>query len=641
MIAEQLAAVRAGFAGIDVDPAAKDRALRYLETWLSASEFASYRPQVDWLIAQKQWTGILDRFYQILPFGTGGRRGSVGIGPNRMNPWTLTASVQGHCQYLKERFPGTPRLSVVVAYDVRRFEDTRKQYCPDLPNPLLGLSSKKLAHLAGQVYAANGIQCWLPAPDTHRFLATPELSHAIRKLNAHGGLNISASHNPPDDNGGKFYDEHGGQPIAPDDQIMADLVDQVTTIHSLDWNDAVKRQLICFMDDTLHQGYLDLICRQSLLGPVKQNECTIVFTPLQGVGRFTVTEVLERQKFRVVPVPSQNEPDGLFPNVQSPNPEVPASMDEARALAEQINADAVLSTDPDADRVGMMIPGPKGWRIVNGNEIAALGTLFKLEYLAAAGTLPHAPIVMKTEVTTNLITRIARRYGAQVIDDLLVGFKYMADALNQIEANGSYGEVRGRLDDFVIATEESHGMIVTPHLRDKDAAGAALLLAEWVAVQKRKGHTAYGYVQNMYRTFGYFHNRVQNIVLPGILGKKLMNDMLNSLRHDPPKSIGGLSVLAAEDRQDENGRWGPLKGATDAASRNVLVFKLERQAQLVLRPSGTEPKAKAYIETCGDPCPAQRADAEWERQCADIDALGEQLGKAFLELALGRVGLKP
>src|SRR5262249_3155999 len=208
-----------------------------------------------------QWAGLLDRFCQILPFGTGGRRGAVGIGPNRMNLWTLAASVQGHCEYLRERFPdagtsGKPPLRVVVAYDVRQFEDQRKSYAPALPNPVFHLSSKDLAHHAAGVYAANGVHVFILPPDSTRFLATPELSFAIRYLGAHGGLNLSASHNPPDDNGGKFYDERGGQPVPPDDQIMADLVDQVTTIKHLPWSDVVRAGKVTFLDDAPHRGYV-------------------------------------------------------------------------------------------------------------------------------------------------------------------------------------------------------------------------------------------------------------------------------------------------------------------------------------------------------------------------------------------------
>src|SRR5437899_7467280 len=248
----------AGFQSIDADAALKEQALKYLKQWLGGSGFAGYRPQLEWLIGQHQWAGLLDRFYQILPFGTGGRRGAVGIGPNRMNLWTLGASVQGHCEYLKERFPGVQPLRVVVAYDVRRFEDVRKNYNPKLPNPVLHLTSRHLADDAVGVYVANGIHAYTLPADSNRFLATPELSFIIRFLQAQGGLNISASHNPPDDNGGKFYDERGGQPIPPDDQIMADLVDQVTAIKALAWPEAVRTGRVHFLDNTSHQAYIDL-----------------------------------------------------------------------------------------------------------------------------------------------------------------------------------------------------------------------------------------------------------------------------------------------------------------------------------------------------------------------------------------------
>jgi phosphoglucomutase/phosphomannomutase len=637
-----LAHARSGFATVNVDPSAKDRALGYLEQWLTRADLQAYRPQIEWLIQQAQWTGLLDRFYQILPFGTGGRRGAVGIGPNRMNPWTLTASVQGHCEYLKERFPGERRLSVVLGYDVRRFEDVRKQYNPALLNPVLGMTSKDLARAAACVYAANGIASHILPADATRFLSTPELSFSIRFLRAHGGLNISASHNPPDDNGGKFYDERGGQPVPPDDQIMADLVDQVTTIRSLSWNDAQRSGLILPLDDAAHKGYIDLNCKQTLLGPAKPNEMTVIYTPLHGVGTGSVQEVLERQRFRVLPVEEQVEPNGLFPRVTSPNPENPNSMDRAVQLAErQPAAELILATDPDADRLGAMCrvaSDAAKWRFLTGNEIAALVTYFKLSQLAAQGRMPSSPIVMKTEVTTGLITHIARKFGCQVIDDLLVGFKFIGDVLYLLERDGKYGDVQGRPEDFVIACEESHGVLVTPHIRDKDAAGPALLLAELALHQKRRGHTVSDCLEQLYREFGYFRNELQNLVMTGILGKQQMFAMLNSLRTDPPKEIAGLRVTQFEDLQREDGRLGPLKGDTDRVGRNVLIFRMGDDARVVLRPSGTEPKAKAYIEVASPPAAPHAPAGRWAEKCLEVQQLAARIGKEFVTLALGRVG---
>src|SRR4051794_18347611 len=292
---------RAGFDTVQVDASPKEQALTYLRQWLSEPEFLPSRPQIECLIQTRQWPGLLDRFYQILPFGTGGRRGAVGVGPNRMNRWTLTASVQGHCEYLREQFPEQGELRVVVAYDVRQFEDQRKQYNPSLPNPVLHLSSKALAHHAAGVYAANGIHVWILPPDSKHYLATPELSFTIRHLHAHGGLNLSASHNPPDDNGGKFYDERGGQPVPPEDQIMADLVDQVTTIRALTWPEAQRTGRVHLLDDAPHRAYIDLCRKQSLIPPPKTDDFKVVFTPLHGVGSMTAMEVLLEQGFRVLP----------------------------------------------------------------------------------------------------------------------------------------------------------------------------------------------------------------------------------------------------------------------------------------------------------------------------------------------------
>jgi phosphoglucomutase/phosphomannomutase len=640
---DPLAAVAEGFKGIEADAALKEQALKYLSHWLTEAEFAAYRPQLQWLIAGQQWSGLLDRFYQILPFGTGGRRGPVGIGPNRMNLWTLGASVQGHCEYLKERFPEINPLRVVLAYDVRQFEDKRKQYNTALPNPVLHLSSKGMAQLAAGVYVANGIHAHILPPESKHYLATPELSFTIRHLGAHGGLNISASHNPPDDNGGKFYEERGGQPVPPDDQIMADLVEQVKGIKSLPWAEAMRTGHIHLLDEAPHRAYIDLCRKQSLVPPPKTDDFKVVFTPLHGVGSMTAMEVLVEQGFRVIPVAEQMTPDGQFPNVtKTPNPEVPESMDRAAALALQHKADLVLSTDPDADRLGAMIPNRDGsMRFVTGNEIAALLTHFKLNKLSQQSRLPKSPIVVRTEVTTSQVTRIARHFKAQVVDNLLVGFKYVADVLWQLEQDGAYEDVTGTPADFVIATEESHGVLVTPQIRDKDAGGAALLMAELALDQKRRGQTVLDYLERLAKEFGFFRNAGVPVFMRGVQGKEQMARMLDELRKSPPKTIAGLAVTTFEDLRDESGRLGPLKGATDAASRNVLVFRCGDRAKVVLRPSGTEPKAKIYLEVCTPPCaPGTPADA-WQKSCREVDELIKRMSDDFVRQALATVGLDP
>jgi phosphoglucomutase len=640
-----LAQAREGFRGIDADEAVKEQAGRYLRQWLTQPDFAAYGPQIHWLIETGQWTGLLDRFAAVLPFGTGGRRGPVGIGPNRLNVWTVAASVQGHCEYLRERFPGVHPLRVVVAYDVRRFEDRGRHYNPNLPNPVLHLSSRDFAQHAVRVYAANGLDVFLLPEGSPRYLATPELSFTIRHLGAHGGLNVSASHNPPDDNGIKFYEERGGQPVPPDDQIMAELVEQVTYIKSLPWSEAQRSGHVRPLDDGPHRAYIEVCRQQSLIPPPRFDEIQIVFTPLHGVGSLTVLEVLTCQGFRVIPVEEQMQPDGQFPNVtQTPNPEVPISMDRAEALARQVGADLVLATDPDADRLGAMIPdstqarsASEGaalpWRALNGNEIAALLTHFKLSKLAEQGTMPRSPLVIKTLVTTGQVTRIAQSFGAQVIDNLLVGFKYVADVLAQLEQNGAYEDEQATPADFVLAAEESIGYLLTPQIRDKDAAAAALVLAEAALDQKRRGSNLAEYLDRLARQFGYFKNELHTLTMPGVEGRRDLARMLDQLRTAPPTQVAGLAVTSFDDLRREDCWLGPIKGATDYAARNFLVFHFGQRARLALRPSGTEPKAKLYVEVCSAPCPAGVSAREWEQTRRKVDELAGRLAEAFLTLA--------
>ncbi|MCI0704169.1 MAG: phospho-sugar mutase [Planctomycetia bacterium] len=646
---DYISEARAGFSAIDADSAIKDKALTNLSAWLTQPEFAAYRPQLEYLCQAGAWSVLLDSFYQIMPFGTGGRRGAVGIGPNRMNPWTLGASVQGHCEYLKQRFPGVSPLRVVLAFDVRQFEDKRKVYNPALPNPVLHLSSREFCQHAAGVYAANGVHSVILPPDSKRYVPTPELSFTIRHLHAHGGLNMTASHNPPDDNGSKFYDERGSQPVPPEDQLMSELVDQVTTIRHIPFADAVRTGKVQFLGDAPHRAYIELCRRESLIPAPKFDELRVVFTPLHGCGGFCAGEVLEAQGFHPIPVPEQATPDGQFPNVtKSPNPEVQECMDRAERVATEHSADLIIATDPDADRIGAManreVDGKGTFRFITGNEIAALLTHFKLSQLARQGSLPPSPVVITTEVTTGQITRIARQLGAQVVNDLLVGFKYHADVLWQLESTRQYGDVRATVSDFIIATEESHGIMAMAGVRDKDSACAALLLAEAALFQKREGRTIPDYLDDLNRQFGYFRNELLNIVLTGLEGKVNIARMLDTLRKNPPKEIGGLSVVSFEDLWDTEGRMGPFKGDTDRAARNFLIFRFAGagiSAKVCLRPSGTEPKAKAYIEVSGEPCKPGTPQHAWDTTCAAIDARVQQVATDFLTQALATIGQTP
>jgi phosphoglucomutase/phosphomannomutase len=289
-----------------------------------------------------------------------------------------------------------------------------------------------------------------------------------------------------------------------------------------------------------------------------------------------------------------------------------------------------------------MVPDRQGnWQVVSGNEIAALLTHFKLQQLAAGGQLPASPIVIRTDVTTAQVTRIARHFGAQVVDNLLVGFKYIADVLWQLERDGACEDVRGGPDDFVIGVEESHGILVTPQMRDKDAGAAALLLAELVLEEKRRGRTVVDYLDRLARAFGYFCNAGIPVFMRGIQGRQLMGQMLDRLRTEPLREVAGLAVTDFEDLRDPAGRLGPIKGATDAAARNVLNFRLGDCARVTLRPSGTEPKAKIYLEAWSAPCPRDASPDVWRETCSRVTQVLQRVSDDFVRQVLARVGLQP
>ncbi|MAE63273.1 MAG: phosphomannomutase [Phycisphaeraceae bacterium] len=612
---------------IPAEPAVQQSAEAHLRSWLTDDQFGAYHPQLLWLIEQGRWDLLLDSFYRVLPFGTGGRRGAVGIGPNRFNPWTLASSIQGHVLYLRRHAKGD--LSVVVAYDVRQFNDLRGTYNPDLPNPLIGMRSRDFAEVAAGTYAANGVRVHMLPADSSHYVATPELSFAIRHLGASAGLNISASHNHPDDNGGKFYNGDGGQEVPPYDQEMADCVEGIDRIETLEYADAIAAGLISWLPDDVHEAYVSTNVAQSLAAEARGAK--IIFTPLHGTGGMTVGEVLRAAGFEVETVADQATPDGAFPNVpfRTPNPEVPESMGAGMRMAAQRAGDVVLACDPDADRIGVCARGADGqFQSLTGNEIAAILAHFKLERLAETGRAPERPLVVKTDVTTNLVTRIAERHGAAVIGDLLVGFKYIGDILFRLDTDGRFRDVEGKSSDFIIGVEESHGILVTPDVRDKDAAGAGILLAELAALQRARGATLVDYLDGIYREFGYFANRLASMVMTGPEGVSNIRKIQQTLRATPPTRIAGCAVTRVTDHWNEQ-EFGPFLSETDRSSRDVLVFHLDKGSRLTLRPSGTEPKNKTYIEVVTDPLGAGADDAALASQKRQANETARDLADDF------------
>lgn len=618
--------LEAGFASLDVAAEVRRVALSNLRTWLEDPAFVAYQPQLEGLVDAGRWAFLLDSFYRTIPFGTGGRRGAVGIGTNRINTQTITTSVQGHVDYLR-RHLGAGALRVVVAFDSRVFKDLRGLYDPARPNPLLGMRSRDFARLAAGVYAANGVEV-ITVPGDDFLIATPELSFAIRHVGAAGGLNVSASHNHPDDNGAKFYTDYGGQPIAPHDEEMADAVAAVVKVESIAFDEARKRGLVHWWDG--HDAYLQASLDRSL-DPTAR-DARIVYSPLHGTGRYTVRDVLVKAGFDVALVESQAEPDGEFPNVKYriPNPEVREAMEAAAAQALASGADAALASDPDADRIGLVAVHRGAARFLNGNEIASVLAAYIVETRKASRRMPAHPFVVKTGVTTELVAEIARQNGVQVVGDLLVGFKYIAAVLEEMQQRGSFQGIEASADDFLFGAEESHGVLVTPAIRDKDAAGGALLLAELVAVLKRRGQTVVDYLDDIYRRYGFFETAAYSLIMEGVAGLERMGAMMEALRRDPPAQILGRRATRRVDYWDA-ARFGPILSETDRSSRNVVAMHFERGMKITARPSGTEPKLKIYVE-CGGKDAGGDAEA--------ITAQVRQANLAMAEHLLGYLGIR-
>jgi phosphoglucomutase/phosphomannomutase len=620
-----LAATRVGFAGLDVSPSTQETAIEHLSVWLDDLRFAAYRPQIIALVRKARWGTLIDSFYQSLPFGTGGRRGRVGIGPNRFNPFTLTTSIQGHAHWLRAT-QGDGPLTVVIGYDVRCFHDLEGELDAEVTAPVRNLSSRNFAEIAAEVYAAHEIAVYLPKSDA--ILSTPELSFAVRDLAAQGGLVISASHNPPDDNGSKFYHEHGGQMVPPYDQQLAEHIAEVDRVERMSLDRALANGLVREIPPEVHQHYIEANLKVSRCPSARQ--MPVVFTPLHGTADTTVGEVLAAAGFPVTLEPTQLSHDGTFPTVpfRAPNPERPATLEIAIATAEREGAGLVMGCDPDADRLGVAVKHNDQWFTLNGNEIAALVCF------AALKNHPHPePLILKTEVTSTLVTRIAEAHGARIVDHLLVGFKYIGEALFLLERKGRFGDVEGDIGCFAAGLEESHGVLVTPEVRDKDAAGGALLLSELAAVQARDNRTLIDTLNSLMTQHGAVHNHLSSLAMTGAAGRAQIEAVMASFRENPPDVIGDWAVLNFADRQDEDDIFGPIRSDTDKASRNVLVFTLEKGARLILRPSGTEPRCKIYVETSAE----VGGDLQLLRRRLTVEA--HALSRSFTQTMLHRIGI--
>jgi phosphoglucomutase/phosphomannomutase len=608
-----------GFEKLDISSKYKESAANWLEVWLTDEIFKDYVPQIEYLIAAQKWNFLMDSFYQVIPFGTGGRRGLVGIGPNRINTWTIQASAQGHSQYLiKQHGETAKKQGVVLTFDVRKYTQCGV-YDDTLPNPVMNLDGKQLAVAAARVYAANEIAVYM----FESARSTPELSFAIRHLNAISGDMFSASHNLPTDNGKKVYDQYGGQLIPPHDQLLVNEVTQeVKDIKTVDFDAAAKKGLITIVGEDVDNAFYNAVQKVSLSG---ERNLKIIYSALHGTGLTSVYPVLNQMGFDVVLDPTTSNLSGAFENVMFniPNPEVIESFDKSISVGDQEDADIIINTDPDADRIGVMAKHNGSWQFLTGNEIGILLTNYAISKFASRGKINKNSVIIKTDVTTSLIDRIARTNEVNCIGDLLVGFKYIGEEMNKLEKEA-------KIDDFILGTEESHGFLMGNYSRDKDAACAALWIAEYAAELKKDNKTLLDGLSEIYANYGYCHNYLTEIRLLGAKGMEQILFLMNHFRETQIDQLGNFVVNQKIDRW--KGDPQPHLSATDTSARNILIYYLDNLAdttniRVTVRPSGTEPKIKMYIEVSGKPFAPDAIEIEKEK----IVEIREKLEKQFMQ----------
>lgn len=578
------------------------------QKWLSdpAIEDAD-KSEIRGLIESGNERGLTDRFYQELEFGTGGLRGILGAGVNRMNVYTVGAAAQGLANYIKLQNRKQPKIA--IAYDCRRMSDV-------------------FARRVAEIMAGNGIGAHLytaPRP-------TPALSFAIRRLGCISGVVITASHNPPEYNGLKAYWEDGAQVVPPHDRAIIDEVRGVggyERIQSIPYEEATKAGLIRLIGPEMDAAFLDEV-QSSCLAPdicaAQGQGLKIVYTALHGTGGTLVPAALRRRGFQqVIEVPEQAELDGAFPTVKSPNPEEAAALTMAIELAKVRGAELVIGTDPDADRVGIAVRRPDGeFALLNGNQTAALLTHYLCEQRRRLGTFPADGLVITTIVTSDLMKTVARSYGAAV-EETLTGFKWIAERIRLYET-GTLKPAR----EYIFGAEESYGYMPATFVRDKDAVTSSAFIAEMAAVARAEGRSLFEQLEELYRRFGYHEEGTRSITMPGQDGATRITALMDSLRTNPPERFGGQVVASIGDVTTGETRardGGKVIGRFELPKSDVLIFTLADGTKVIARPSGTEPKIKFYIlarETNPDLEKARAsASAKIEAISAEIAARAE------------------
>jgi phosphoglucomutase len=566
-----------------------------VQAWLSGSYDTDTKDAILRMQTENS-SELKDSFYKNLEFGTGGLRGIMGVGTNRINKYTIGMATQGFANYLIQTFPNE-QLRVAIAHDSRN-------------------NSRTFAEITANVMAANGILVYLFSA----LRPTPELSFAIRQLHCHGGVVCTASHNPKEYNGYKAYFNDGGQLVPPHDKNVIEEVEKVLRVEDVKWNGG--EQNIHLIDDELDNQYIEMVKSLSVYPDIisSQKNLKIVYTPIHGTGIVLVPKVLQAFGFdNVHIVDEQSVPDGNFPTVVYPNPEESEAMSMGLKKAEQLDADILLGTDPDADRVGVGVKDNHGkWVLLNGNQTAVLAFNYLIEARKEKGIAQENDMVVKTIVTTDLIDIIAAHSSIRCYN-VLTGFKWIAELIKEKESN----------ENYVIGGEESYGLMIGSQLRDKDAVSAVALLCEMAAYEKSKGHSLFSKLIDLYIQHGLFREHLISITKKGMDGQQQIAEMMDRYRTNPPSLLGGVAVTSLLDYEKREARdlTNGQICAIELPKSNVLQFILADGSKVSARPSGTEPKIKFYFSVQGTLADASGFDVAY-------DALGQKINHIIADLGL-------
>jgi phosphoglucomutase len=566
------------------------------QQWLSETYDEKTRNEVKKLIDSDDPAELIDSFYRSLEFGTGGLRGIMGVGTNRMNIYTVGAATQGLSNYLKQNFAHLSEIKVAIGHDCRN-------------------NSRLFAESSARIFAANGIKVYL----FDDLRPTPELSFAIRELGCQSGIILTASHNPKEYNGYKAYWDDGSQIVAPHDE---NIVNEVAKIKPEDIRFDGPDELIEMMGDEMDQKFLEKVKTVSISPEVveKHKNIKIVYTPIHGTGVKLIPAALRKFGFtNIINVPEQDVVSGDFPTVISPNPEEKAAMVMAIKKAEEVNADVVMASDPDADRIGVVVKNDKGkYIIVNGNQTALLFIYYIITKMKEAGTLKGNEFVVKTIVTTELIAEIAKRNHIEYFD-VYTGFKFIAEIIRELEGKKKY----------IGGGEESFGFMPADFVRDKDAVSSCALMAEITAWAIDQGKTLYELLQDIYLEYGYSKEKMKYVVRKGKSGADEIQKIMDNFRANPPKKLGGSPLEWVKDYETlvaKNLITGEQTKIDQKITSNVLQFFSHDGTKISVRPSGTEPKIKFYFEVKGRLESREQFDEAEEKAEARIDAVMEELG---------------